>query len=177
MASIGSNIVDNGWEIYHARRPCNIVRHQDSEEVKNTTKPSVAVGYLGFWLSVLWNRNAIYSTAVSPRYLLIAISELGEIFVDLIAVKIYIVLFWIVTPCNLVGGYRHFGTLCIIRVTLLWWWRQGVRRKPCYPTYHVSRCYPESHTTRTVVLWGALFEHWEDQSLCTMSFCEEIRDV
>jgi hypothetical protein len=140
-------------------------------------KLSVAVRYLGFWLSVLWSRNTIYSTAVSPSSLFIAINELCEIFVDLIAVEIYIVLFWIVTPCNLVGGYQHFGELCIIRVTFLWCLRHGIRWKHSYTMYHVSRCYPEGHTTRTVVLWGALFERWEDQSLCTMCFCEEIRDV
>jgi hypothetical protein len=26
--------------------------------------------------------------------------------------------------------------------------------------YHVTSCYPEGHTTRTVVLWGALFERF-----------------
>lgn len=49
-----------------------------------------------------------------------AINELREIFVNLMTVTIYIVLFWIVTPCSLFGGYRHFGGLYLIRVTLLW---------------------------------------------------------
>ena len=48
-----------------------------------------------------------------------AINELREIFVDLMAVKVHVVLFWIVTPCSLVCGNRHFGGLCIIVVTLL----------------------------------------------------------
>ena len=43
--------------------------------------------------------------------------------------------------------------------------------------YHVSCCGTEGHKKRTVVLWGALFERWEDQSLCTMSVCDEIWDV
>ena len=38
MASNGSNIVDDGWEICRARRPCNILRDHYSDEARKTTK-------------------------------------------------------------------------------------------------------------------------------------------
>lgn len=38
MAWNGSNIVDDERKIYHARRPCNILRDCCSEEMRKTTK-------------------------------------------------------------------------------------------------------------------------------------------
>jgi hypothetical protein len=38
----------------------------------------------------------------------------GKMFEVLTAVKMLMVVFWVVTPCGLVGGYQHFrGTYCL----------------------------------------------------------------
>jgi hypothetical protein len=57
-------------------------------------------------------------------------------FVVFTAMEIHVEVFWVMTPCSDVVGYKRFGGLCWFQLQgeMNWWWKQEGPPKHWYPT-------------------------------------------